>query len=50
VVVEWRESTSVPLDRATGLCRACETVWEGALALRALRFDLDVPPAESEAG
>jgi hypothetical protein len=45
VIVEWRESIGQTLDRATGMCRACDVVWEGEFALRNLRWELDAKTA-----
>jgi hypothetical protein len=42
VVVQFRDCLGpTMLDEATGLCRFCETVWQGRNELRELRFQID---------
>lgn len=41
IVIEYRELGELTLDRATGMCRSCETVWRGRHGVRELRWLID---------
>ena len=41
LVIEYRNLGELTLDKATGMCRACETVWRGRTGVRELRWLID---------
>ena len=47
IILEYRNIGTETLDKATGLCRFCTTVWRGRTGLRELRWAIDNP---TEAG
>ena len=42
LIIEYRNIGAETLDKATGMCRSCATVWHGRSALRELRFDIEL--------
>jgi hypothetical protein len=43
IIIEYRNIGAETLDKATGLCRFCTTVWRGRTGLRELRWAVDHP-------
>jgi hypothetical protein len=41
LVIEYRNLGVDTIDKATGLCRSCETVWRGGSGIRELRWAID---------
>lgn len=47
IIIEYRNIGAETLDKATGLCRFCDTVWRGRNGLRELRWLVDHPEDET---
>ena len=48
IILEYRNIGTETLDKATGLCRFCTTVWRGRSGMRELRWAIDNPMAEED--
>lgn len=48
LIVEYRALGAETLDKATGLCRACNAVWEGRHGVRELRWLIDNAEVDAE--
>lgn len=48
IILEYRNIGTETLDKATGLCRFCTTVWRGRSGMRELRWAIDNPMGDED--